>query len=297
MNDTHHQGTHAPGFGAGYGAGPHPTSFTSRFVQAGGLRLHYLDYGTAGRPPMLCLHGGGAHAHWYDFVAAQLCADFHVRALDQRGHGDSAWADPPDYSYERYAADIAEVVEKLDLRDFVLVGHSMGGMISLHYAAIYPGRVARLVVVDTTMHMSPERIGAMRQRGSREPTAHATHEAFLARYRLLPAGSTTGPGVVQHLARHAGRQMPDGTWRVKFDSNVFATRERSNGMPFWNRIHIPSLLVKGGLSHRVTPEIIADAKARCPHLQVAEVPNSDHHVTLDNPAGFVRVLRAFLNSR
>ena len=77
------------------------------------MRLHYLDYGTAGSTPMLCLHGGAVNAHWFDFVAAGFTDRYHVRALDQRGHGDSAWAEPPDYSYERYAADVTEIVEKL----------------------------------------------------------------------------------------------------------------------------------------------------------------------------------------
>src|SRR3990172_10242565 len=109
--------------------GIQPARSTSRFVEAGGLRLHYLDYGTAGRPPMLCIHGGGANAHWFDFVAPSFSTDHHVRALDLRGHGDSEWADPPEYSYEHYASELAEVVEKLDLRDFVLMGHSMGGIV------------------------------------------------------------------------------------------------------------------------------------------------------------------------
>ena len=73
-----------------------PAAATSGNVEAGGLKLHYLDYGTAGRPPMLCVHGGAAHAHWFDFVAAGFNADYHVRALDPRGHGDSAWSDPPE---------------------------------------------------------------------------------------------------------------------------------------------------------------------------------------------------------
>ncbi len=108
-------------------SGLQPAPYASRFVDAGGLRLHYLDYGTAGRPTMLCVHGGAAHAHWFDFVAPGFSAGYHVRAMDLRGHGDSAWAEPPAYTYERYASDLAEVVEKLDLRDFVLIGHSMSG--------------------------------------------------------------------------------------------------------------------------------------------------------------------------
>ena len=69
-----------------------PAPCENRFIEANGVRLHYLDYGTAGSTPMLCLHGGAVNAHWFDFVAAGFTADYHVRALDQRGHGDSAWA-------------------------------------------------------------------------------------------------------------------------------------------------------------------------------------------------------------
>src|SRR5215210_6872387 len=61
---------------------------TSHFVEAGGLKFHYLDYGTAGLPPMLCIHGGAGHAHWYDFVAPGFNKDYHVLSLDLRGHGD-----------------------------------------------------------------------------------------------------------------------------------------------------------------------------------------------------------------
>ncbi len=46
----------------------HAASYEHRYVEAGGLKLHYLDYGTAGKRPMLCVHGGAAHAHWFDFV-------------------------------------------------------------------------------------------------------------------------------------------------------------------------------------------------------------------------------------
>ncbi|MBI4204094.1 MAG: alpha/beta hydrolase [Betaproteobacteria bacterium] len=271
-----------------------PAPYTSRFVEAGGLRLHYLDYGTAGRPPMLCLHGGAAHAHWFDFVAAGFTSDYHVRALDQRGHGDSAWVQPPAYTYEDYASDLAQVVDKLDLRDFVLLGHSMGGMVSLVYAATHPGRVARLVVVDTTMRMAEERLAAMREVGNRQGGRYATREEFVARFRLRPPGTTTAPAIMRHLAQNSGRQGDDGGWRHKFDRSVYAMRPSLDGVPYWSRISVPALLVKGARSERITPQIFAEVRARCPHVELAEVAASDHHVTLDNPAGFAQAVRAFL---
>jgi len=274
--------------------GIQPAPSSSGFVEADGLRLHYLDYGTAGRPAMICVHGGAAHGHWFDFVASGFSANYHVRALDWRGHGDSAWADPPEYSYERFASDLVEVVEKLDLRDFVLVGHSMGGMAALVYAATYPGRVGKLVVVDTTMHMAPERISEMREVGARQGSSYATREEFVARYRLRPAGTTAALAIIRHIAANATRQVDDGSWRHKFDRNIYAQRISVDGLPYWKRIGIPALLVKGDRSLRITPQIVAAVKERCPHAERVEVSNSDHHVTLDNPSGFVHAVQAFL---
>jgi pimeloyl-ACP methyl ester carboxylesterase len=266
---------------------------SSGFVDAGGLKLHYLDYGSAGRPPLLCLHGGAAHAHWFDFVAAGFNADYHVRALDQRGHGDSAWAEPPDYATARFADDLHEVAERLDLRDFVLVAHSMGGMVSLNYAARYPGRLGRLVIVDSTLRLTDDRAASMRERGARQ-SSYDTLEDLAARYKLMPSGSTAPAEVINHIARNAGRLSADGRWRHKFDRNVYTQRGSVDSMPFFANIKVPTLLVKGASSPRISPEIYAEVKTVAPQVELAEVAGSDHHVTLDNPAGFVDAVKAFL---
>jgi pimeloyl-ACP methyl ester carboxylesterase len=273
--------------------GAEPAPFQDRDIEVGGVRLHYLDYGTAGRHPLLCIHGGAASAHWFDYVAGAFTGGYHVRALDQRGHGDSAWVDPPAYAYADYAADINRVVEKLDLRDFYLIGHSMGGMVSLVYTATYPGRVKKLVVVDTSIKLSEERLGGMRERGSRPGTEYKSREELVSRFRLRP--STLAPKEIVHrIAGYSAKQFPDGAWRHKFDRNVYAIREAIDGLPFWGKVTIPALLVKGDRSERITPEIYAAVKERCPQVGLAEVAHSDHHITLDNPAGFVAAVKPFL---
>lgn len=268
--------------------------FTSRFVQAGGVRLHYLDYGTQGRPPMLCVHGSAAHAHWFDFIAPGFTADYHVRSVDLRGHGDSEWVEPPSYLYKDYAADLHTAIEQLDLRDFVLIGHSMGGAVSLLYAATYPGRVKSLIVVDSTVNLSPDRIAQMRDVGSRPGSSYATQEELMSRYKLRPGDALATPEIVRHVASYSARQTEDGTWKLKFDRSVYATREVSDGRPNWNKIKIPSLLVKGDRSARLVPDVVADVQARCPQAELVEVTDSDHHVTLDNPKMFVDVVKPFL---
>ena len=271
-----------------------PAPFEDCFIEAGGVRLHYLDYGSAGRTPMLCLHGGAVNAHWFDFVAAGFTDRYHMRALDQRGHGDSAWAEPPDYSYERYAADVAEIVEKLGLRDFVMMGHSMGGLVSLLYAAANPGRVRKIILVDSILVSAPDRVAVLHQVGGREGRSYASEREFIENFRVRPAGTTAAPEILRYLAERGGRQGPDGRWRPKFDRNVYAKRVFLDIPPLWNRIDIPALLVKGGRSERITPAIVADVKTRAPHVELVEVPGADHHVTLDNPDGFVTAVNAWL---
>jgi len=271
-----------------------PAAYTSHYVEAGGRKLHYLDYGRAGGAPMLCVHGGAAHAHWFDFIATGFIEDHHVRAIDLRGHGDSAPGEPQDYVYTRYAADLNEAIETLDLRDFLLVGHSMGGMCCLLYAATYPGRVGKLVVIDSTFHMTEDRVSNLRNVGSRDGRSYATRDEFISGFRLRPAGTTAHPDVIRHLAEVSSKQTPDGRWRPKFDRNVYAQRVPIYGIPYWEQIKTPALVVRGALSPRISDETFAEIKKRCPQAELASVANSDHHVTLDNPAGFVEAVRGWL---
>ena len=276
----------------------HAAASTSHFVEVNGVKLHYLDYGTPGRRPMLCVHGGAAHAHWFDFVAPGFTADHHVFALDMRGHGDSAWADQHTYSWKTYAEDINALVEKFDLRDFVLVGHSMGGMISLVYAATHPGRVGRLVIVDSVMLMPMDRVTNMRAFGERPSKGYATQEDLVARYRLEGAETQmAAPEVLHHMAMHSGRQEADGQWRHKADRSVYANFQQIAGVPLWEKVKVPALVIRGGeRSPRFTPEVLSEIRALAPQVQMAEVPASDHHVTLDNPQGFVDVVQKFLRT-
>jgi pimeloyl-ACP methyl ester carboxylesterase len=285
---------------------PQPAEATDRFVTVNGLRLHLLDYGAEptrgdplvgndGRPVLLCVHGSAATAHWFDYVATDLCRDYRVLSLDQRGHGDSEWANDADYTYARYGLDLAGLVEQLGYDNVVLVGHSMGGMVSLGYAATKPAKIGKLVIVDTTMKMTDERVSMMRGVGSRPGRSYPSQDDFVANYRLRPASAIEHPPFLRHIAETGCRRFEDGQWRNKFDRNVYAKRVVIEGIDFWQDIGIPALYIKGGLSDRMNDALEAEIQKRCPHIEFAEVPNATHHVTLDNPNGFNIALRQFLN--
>lgn len=269
---------------------------TSRFIEVNDVKLHYLDYGTAGRRPMLCVHGAAAHAHWFDFVAAAFTPTHHVRALDLRGHGDSAWAPMQTYDFKHFAADLNAVVEALDLRDFDLVGHSMGGMVSLVYASTYPGRLGRLVIVDSIMLMPMERINAMRAFGLTPPSSYATQDELVARYRLNPPETQIAPAeILRHEAIHSGRQGPDGRWQHKADRRVYANTSQIDGIPMWDKIKVPALVIRGERSTRFGPEEMIRIREHAPHVRLAEVSASNHHIMLDNPDEFAGVVQDFLH--
>jgi pimeloyl-ACP methyl ester carboxylesterase len=275
---------------------PAPAPYTSRFVQARGLRIRLLDYGGQGRLPMLCLHGGGANGHWFDYIAGAFTGDHHVMALDQRGHGDSDWAEPPVYTYQDYASDLAAIVETMGIRDYVLMGHSMGGIVSLLYAGQRPQGIRALIVIDSNMRMSPKLLEGMNERGQRQGNSFATLDDYVAKYRLRPGETVAPRAVVEYIGRHSARQYEDGQWRHKLDRRVMATRTMADGVPFWNRIAMPALYVKGGNSPRLTPQIKAEIQLACPQARFAEVSNADHHVTLDNPVEFSQKVRGFLDT-
>jgi len=124
---------------------PGPASHTY-FSQR--LRLHYVDWGNPDRPPLLLLHGGRDHCRNWDWVAEALRDDWHVVAPDLRGHGDSQWSPDGSYWMAGYLYDVAQLVHQQRLAPVTIIAHSLGGVIALRYAGIYPDSVKKLVAVE-----------------------------------------------------------------------------------------------------------------------------------------------------
>src|SRR5690242_12107839 len=99
-----------------------------------GLRLHFLHAGVESAPVLCFLHGGAAHAHWFDRVIPAFADRFNVVSLDQRGHGESDWASPPAYATEDFASDLLALMDRLGWARMTLVGHSMGGHNAMAFA-------------------------------------------------------------------------------------------------------------------------------------------------------------------
>jgi esterase len=178
---------------------------TDRFCRVDDLRLHYLDWGTEGLPPMVLLHGFAVTAHAWDFFSLTARTSFHVHALDHRGHGESEWAPEGDYRRERHAADLVAFVRALGLSSLVLIGHSLGGSVALLAAAQMPEHVQALVIVDSTL--GPRRGASEIQRFTQGPDTFPSLEAF-ADYAARLNPRRTKAGLLRTLQFNA-RQIPD----------------------------------------------------------------------------------------
>src|SRR3978361_1409502 len=117
---------------------------TSRIYFSQRLRLHYVDWGNAGAPPLILLHGGRDHCRNWDWVAADLRKDYHIIAPDLRGHGDSAWSASGHYTMANHIYDLAQLIHQQNLAPLTIIAHSLGGNIALRYSGIYPQNGHRL---------------------------------------------------------------------------------------------------------------------------------------------------------
>jgi esterase len=263
------------------------------FLEVNGLRLSFLEWGTSGRPVLCFLHGGSAHAHWFDRVAPAFADRFHVIALDQRGHGESEWARPPAYATENFAADLLGVLDAFGWRQGALVGHSMGGHNAMSFSAWHPHRVSALVIVDSRPSIPVDRLDRLRTRGQVTLRPYPTLEAAAGSFRLLPRETAADPALLAHLGR-AGVVERDGRWFYRFDPASNGSRQPVDAWGLLDRITAPTLIVRGELSRNLSPEVVGKLRSAIPGAAFAEISGSYHHLVLDNPAGFVRALEAFL---
>jgi pimeloyl-ACP methyl ester carboxylesterase len=270
-------------------------SAKSRRIPAGPLALHGLEWGTPGRPLLCLLHGGAAHAHWFDLVASAFASRFHVIALDQRGHGESDWARPPAYGTEDFAGDLLAVVEALGGGPVILAGHSMGGHNSMAFAAWHPERVRALVVIDSRPALPEDRLVMMHVRGERPMRRYASVDEAVAAFRLLPRDTVADRALLAHVAR-AGVAARDGGFSYRFDPEANRVRRPVDNWQLVDRITAPTLIVRGERSPVLPREMAERLRAGIRGSRLVEIPGAYHHLVLDRPAEFTAVLDDFLGT-
>jgi pimeloyl-ACP methyl ester carboxylesterase len=267
---------------------------------AGDTRLHYLDWGTDGKPWLVFLHGGAQTAHTWDIVCLALRDRYHAVAVDLRGHGDSEWSPELDYGLAAHARDLLGLLDRLGAGQAILVGMSLGGMSAMYATSLAPERVRALVVVDVSPNVPPDR--------GREVAAFMRSEAELNTLddyveQALSFNPRRDRDLLRTSLQFNLRERPDGGFAWKWDPRPMAgspaLREDWNRrrQELWERaagIETPTLLVRGGESKMLLPEDAEALVAQMPNARWVEVEHAGHTVQGDNPAGLLRELDAFL---
>lgn len=265
---------------------------TEHLVNLRGISIHYLEWGEPTKRPLLLLHGGAAHAHWWDHIGPLLARNWRVLALDLRGHGDSSWVSAPlHYQVEDYVDDLTHFVLALKISSFVLLGHSLGGFVALSYAISHPLMLRALVVVDIGFRIGGNRyLRLLRQMPA--PVYDDENDLY-ERFRLLPVETRVAPEVLRGIAWHSVRSSPDGRLILKCDRATLSREPRDVRTKF-SHIQCPTLILRGVESRNLTVTTLAEMTHLCPRARGEEIAGAGHHIFLDNPQEFLARVQGFL---
>ncbi len=259
-------------------------------VSVDGTDISYRAWGDSLASGLVLVHGGAAHARWWDHVAPMLAADRRVAAVDLSGHGDSGRRDH--YSLDGWAREVVAVARAAGIADPpVIAGHSMGGFVALRAAGMYGTQLEGIVVIDSPVReVTPEDQAARQGRAFGPLRVYPSRDAAIARFRPMPDQPTLRY-VREHVAATSIRAV-DGGWSWKFDPAVFG---RTQGTPQLLRqldCRVALFHAEHGIVPPQTTELMYDSLGQL--APVIEIPAAGHHVMLDQPIALVTGIRTLL---
>jgi esterase len=267
-----------------------------RFVTVNGLRIHYLDWGGAGKPPMIMLHGIGRVAHTFDHIAPHFASNYHVMAVDMRGHGDSAWDPRGAYLVEDYVKDIEGMAEQLRLRNIVIWGNSTGGRVAQVFAGLHPDLVAAVISED----VGPERPtqvaeSVTRQLKQEDEKGWASEEELLA--QLKTSSPRTSEEILRAYAHYGSKMRADGRVIWKRDPAIGNGFVPTELWRFVRQIKSPIIYVVGGRSTIVPVATQDELKKALPQAQIVTIPGVGHYPSEENTPEFLGIVDKFLSRK
>ena len=263
------------------------------FIDVDGASIHYIAWGDTSRQPLVLIHGNAANAEWWRFIAPLLADEFHVIAPDLAGMGDSAHTGR--YERELYAQQVLAVADTLAPgRKPMLVGHSLGGFVTIMAGTAFGERLAGIIVLDSPPWEQESKAPSPFAQVNPSPRLYPDRQTALSRFKVLPEQHVNCAFYVQHIAEHSIKQEADG-WRWKFDPAALAQPRRRDFVSDLLTMRCPVALMWGALTARLD-----DSVRRLCHeaftgvLPMVEIPNARHHIMLDEPLALVTAIRTQL---
>jgi len=292
-----------------------------RLIPVDGADIELLTWGEVGKPGLIFVHGNSAHADWWSFIAPFLADEYRVAALSLSGMGGSDWR--PTYTFETFAAEIWACAKAAGLYEApvkpVYIGHSFGGSQVFYSATKYPERMRGALLLDTGFGGPPtpeqeeqwrreaeKQGGDARWRGpprrrTQPNRVYATLEEALTRFRFMPPQVPGNLFIADFIARRSLKRAPmaDGSgegWTWKFDPFMWGKLDRS-AMPTVDLAKAPPLAQifgdRSGIMRRREAGVAADFLPD--GIPSSAIPDSEHHIMVDQPLALVAALRALLS--
>jgi pimeloyl-ACP methyl ester carboxylesterase len=249
--------------------------------------------GGKGRPTLMLVHGGGAHAGWWEPALQRLSEHQRIVAMDLSGHGDSGHR-PDGYPSLIWVAEIAAVLLEV-AGPSALIGHSLGGRLGTTTAARHPELVDALVTLDSVVPpYEDEPVPVVRPR-----KLYDSEGQILGAFRLMPPQPPADPALMERLGRRSIIRVPGGRYTWKFDPTIFHNMADRFGVnqdiPL---IRCPVTLVQGGLSELTSRAMAEKYQALLGReLEIVDFPESHHHIPLDASEKLLALLRRLPGTR
>lgn len=256
----------------------------SRYVEANGLRLHFLEDGDDSKPALVILPGITSPAITWQFVAKELADDFHVFTMDLRGRGLSDRGES--YAIEELARDLVESLDALGLARPHVLGHSAGGRVASAFAALHPDRRDRVIVADPPLS------------GPGRAPYPTPIDPYVEGIRAAQDGATADDMRPMFPTWTDEQLALRAEWLGTCDEHavreVYRLFHEEDFFEHWPRVAPPTLFLWAGGAPVVGQAGAAEVAAANPEAQVVEHPGVGHMLPWDDLDGFLRIVRQFL---
>ncbi|MBV1878294.1 MAG: alpha/beta hydrolase [Pseudomonadales bacterium] len=264
-------------------------------------RFHFLEWGDTDKPNIILLHGSNQSSHSWDLVSLHLATNYHIYALDQRGHGDSEWSRGAHYSMTEMAADVEDFITELNIKDPIIIGHSMGGMVTLTLANKQPTLLKAITVVDIGPEVNQLGTKMIREFVGRN-LEFDNLEEFLDRVEEYDPYRTREH--IERTIKYNLLRRADGRYVTKHDRRRFFPETDKNtssllGTPSLEelkQLHLPVLIIRGGDSNVLVQDAADRFVNALPKGQMITVPDCGHNVASQNTVGFLAAVLPYLEA-
>jgi len=285
------------------------TEPTSDFVEANGLRLHYLTWGEAGAPAVVLNHATGFLAWLWQPVAERLAAEgWHVLAYDIRGHGDSEKpsVEGDNYHWRHAVDDLRGFLDAMGLRNVPFVGHSMGGAIGLYLEGTRPEYLSRIVAIEPIVMPGAfipdeNRRDDMAAAARKRRHVFGSAEEMLAQYRSRPTFANWRDDLLQLYVKHGTTRREDGSLELKCSGEVEgAIFSHSGSLGVWDvlpKIEAPVLVMHGKTTEGFLSMVAAQVASRVQNGRLETVHGAGHLAPMEVPEAVAEMVAEEIGNR